>query len=173
MAANFEDVVAALEALKTGLLQTVVTCPLAPITIPGITAADAFDANDCFGTIFEIDVPKHGILYSATFFDMDDEGTQVDLEIFRHSITQIASSGGWSPTDEDILKFITELAFVAFDDHDKSQTSELTNIGKAYTAPAGKLYIQAVCRSTPDIAANNMPRVQLQILSADPDFKER
>lgn len=161
------------QAIKDKKISKTVSCPSYPAEIPGITAADALDADDCLGTIITLNVPKSGVIYSATFWDLDDEGTQVDLEIFKHIITQIASDAAWSPSDEDMLHFITELAFFSFSDHINSQTSELTNIGKAYTAPEGKFYIQAVCRGTPTIAAGNMPRIQLQIIPDDPDWQER
>ncbi len=150
-----------------GILYTigkVVACPANPMEIPGITAADALDANDCMGTLMKVPVPKAGVIYSATFWDMDDEGTEVDLEIFNNAITEIANDAAWAPTDEDLLSFVTELAFAAFDDHGTARTSELTNIGKAYTAPSGFFWIKAVTRSTPTIAAGNMPRFQLQII---------
>ena len=151
---------------------TIVSCPVLPIEIPGITAADALDANDCMGTLFTIDVPKRGVIISATFWDMDDEGTQVDFEIFKHSVIDTANDAAFAPTDADLLEFITELAFFAFDDHGTGQTSDIKNIGKAYSAPEGKFYIKAVTRSTPTIAAGNVPRLQLQIQSFDSDFKE-
>src|SRR3990167_3863753 len=67
---------------RTVVAELGVSCPLQPFEIPGITAADAFDANDCFGTVFKIRVPKAGIIQSATFWDMDDEGTQIDFMVF-------------------------------------------------------------------------------------------
>ena len=168
MGANLEDIE---QAVKEIHIPKVVSCPSKPIEIPGITAADIFDAGDCFGTIFEIAVPKSGEIRSAIFLDLDDEGSQVDLEIFKDSITQIASDAAWDLPSTELLRFVTELAFVAFDNHITCQSSDLTNIGKAYTAPGGKLYIQAVCRGTPTIAANKSPRVQLQISSDDPDWR--
>lgn len=161
------------EKIPKSRVSKVVSCPLYPVEIPGIVAANALDANDAFGTIVTLYVPYSGIIYSATFWDLDDEGTQVDLEIFKHSITQIASDAAWAPTDIDMLSFITELSFAAFDDQINSQTSELTVIGKAYAAPEGKFYIQAVCRGTPTIAAGASPRFQLQIIPDDPEWKER
>lgn len=151
----------------------VVSCPRFPMMIPGIVAADAFDADDCFGTVATIDVPPSGILYSATFFDLDDEGTQVDLEVFKEPIAQVASDAAFAPSDAEILTLVTELNFTTFDDHGGARTSEITNIGKAYTSPNGKLYIQAVTRSISTIAAGNMPHFQLQILSDDPEWIER
>ncbi len=155
------------EAIREIKTSRIVCCPESPSEIPGITAADAFDAGDCLGTIVTMQVPKSGIIYSATFFDLDDEGSQVDLEIFKAPIAQIASDAAWAPTDAEIIKFVTELAFFSFDDHGSCQTSELLNIGKAYVAPDGKFYVQAVCRGTPTIAAGASPRFQLQILSTE------
>ena len=159
--------------LNTLLLsQSIVSCPLVPIKIPGIAPADAFDAGDCFGTIARVAVPKRGIILGGTFWDYDDEGSQVDLELFQESIVQIASDAAWAPTDESLQHFLTELAFYAFDDHINNQTSELVNVNKAYTSPLGSFWIQAVNRGTPTIAAGSEPEFQLQILSLDPEFVE-
>ncbi len=159
------------EAVKSRVSKTV-SCPIVPIMIPG-TSAGAVTANDCLGDQFVILVPFSGVIYSATFWDVDYEKTQVDLELFRGQITFFAHDAAWSPSDIDMLEFVTELAFVSFDDHINSATSELTNIGKAYTAPEGRLWIQAVARSTPDIAIGKAPRIQLQIIPDDPNWQEK
>ena len=151
----------------------VVSCPLEPVMVPGTVADVAIAAGDCLGTIFEIVVPPSGIIYSATLWDLDDEALQIDLEIFKRSITELGDNTVWDCPTEEGLHFITELSFVSFDDHLSLQTSELTNIGKAYTAPEGKFYIQAVGRGASDIALGLAPRVQLQILSDDPNWQER
>lgn len=151
--------------------KTIVSCPQEPMEIPGIGAGSAYESGDAMGSVFEILVPKSGIIYSATLFDMDDEGKQIDLEIFKHSIAASTDNSAWSPADETILVFVTELNFFAYDDQANSQTSENENIGKAYNAPEGKFYIQAVTRGTHNIAAGSEPRVQLQIMSFDPDFE--
>ncbi len=161
------------EAINLKVISKTVSCPIYPVMIAGIAPADALDANDCFGLLTIVDVPKSGVLYSTTFWDIDDEGSQVDLEVFNHSITQIASDAAWNPSDFDMLRFIIELSFVSFDDHISSQTSEITNIGKAYTAPEGKLWVQAVNRGTPNIAAGASPRFQFQIIPDDPTWQER
>lgn len=158
------------KAILDKIYSKFVNCPERPAEIPGITAADAFDANDCMGTVYKLHVPFSGVIYSATFFDLDDEGTQVDLMVFNHEITQIASDAAWAPGDDDILKLQTMLSFVTFSDHGGCRTSELTNIGKAYTAPEGYLWIQAVTRSTPTIAVGNMPHFQIQISPDDPNW---
>ncbi len=161
-----------LNAIKDQRLGKTVSCPLTPIMIPG-TAASAIEANDCLGILFTIDVPVRGVILSATFWDLDYEKTQVDLEIFKHNIAIIANDAAWAPTDADLLHFVTEIAFFTFDDHISGATSEVVNKGKAYTAPEGKFWIQAVGRGTPNIAVGAEPRVQLQILSDDPNWEER
>lgn len=147
----------------------IVACPTSPIAIPGI-GAGAEGALDAMGTLFEIKVPKRGVLVSATYFDLDDEGTQVNFYLFKHQVVAIADNAAWTCSDGDVLQQITRLAFFSFNDQTVSQTSEITNIGKAYVAPEGKFYIQAQCVSICTIAV--APRLQLQIQSFDPDFKE-
>ncbi len=166
---NFEAIEEAIKAIKT---TNIVSCPVIPRQVQGVSA-NTFTAGDAFGLLMEIQVPKRGEIRSATFFDLDNEGSQMDMEIFNIKPVQIASEAAWTLSVADNPKFVTELPFFAFDDHIDSQTSELTNIGKSYTAPKGKLYIQMVCRGTPDMASVAVnPMLQLQILSYDPDFKE-
>lgn len=162
-----------LEAIKNLVFapKTIVSCPSFPVEIQGIVTGAAYIANDALGTVTIVRVPVSGVIYSATFFDLDYENTQVDLEIFKANYTLVADNAGWTCNDADILSFVTELNFFTFDGHAANYTSEITNIGKAYNAPAGYFYIQAVTRSTPTIAAGAIPRFQLQIQSFDPDFE--
>jgi len=150
-----------------------VSCPVRPVAIQGIATGSAYTALDCMGILTEVKVPKSGVILSATFWDLDDEGLQTDLLIFKERITQVADHDKYSPADFDTLDFVTEIAFFAFDDHDTMQLSEVNNIGKAYTAPHGKFWVQAIARGAQDIAAGSEPRFQLQILSDDPDWKAR
>ncbi len=169
MPANFESIEEAIKAIQTA---KIVTCPLLPAQVGGVSA-NTFTAGDAFGLLMVIQVPKRGEIISATFYDLDNEGSQMDMEIFNKKPAQIASEAAWTLSSADNPKFVTELSFVAFDDHTATQTSELTNIGKAYIAPEGKFLIQMVCRGTPDMASVAVnPMLQLQILSYDSDFKE-
>ena len=164
-----EDVYQALKALGT---TTVVSCPISPSPIPGSDSATALESGDTVGNVFRLAVPKSGVIISATLFDYDDEGTQIDLEIYKARIADVAVDAAYAPTDIEGLTFVCELSFVSFDDHGVFQTSQLTNIGQAYTVSGGFLYFQAVTRSTPTIAAGVPHRIQLQIQSFDPTFKE-
>lgn len=163
---SIEDVEQAIKNIGT---TTIVSCPNSPIPIPGI-GAGAEGALDAMGTLFTINVPKRGVLVSATYFDLDYEGTQVNLYIFKNVVTAIADNAAWTCSDSDVLYQVTRLAFSAFNAQTASQTSEITNIGKAYTAPSGKFWLQTQCASICTIAV--APRIQLQIQSFDPDFKE-
>ncbi len=149
-----------------------VSCPKYPMRVPGIGVSAAYETGDTFGTIFEVNVPPSGTILSATFWDMDDEGLQTDFEIFKDHIPSGTDNAAWAPTDISLRSFVTELAFFAFDDHGTGQTSEIKNIGKAYTAPKGKFWIQGIARGAQNIAAENIPRFQLQILSDDPNYQE-
>ena len=150
--------------------RTLYACPESPILIPGIVTGAAYTSGYCFGTQFAIKVPKQGRLNGAIFFDLDDEGLQTDLEIFSAPIKQVADNAAFAPTDAELLALITELQFFAFDDHGTGQTSEVKNFGKDYVCPSGEFRIQAVARGVQNIAAGHLPKVQLFILSDDPDF---
>jgi len=165
---GFEELESQLKKLPIG---RIVSCPEQPESIPGIVAADALDANDAFGTLMRIKVPKSGIIYSALLLDIDDEGSQVDLEIFKSRPVQVASDAAWDLPASYVTSFVCELNFIAFDDHTSCQTSQLSNIGIAYTAPEGYLWIQAVARGTPNIAAGASPKIQLNIIPDDPDWR--
>ena len=164
-----EELINAVRGIRT---TTIVSCPIVPAVIVGSDSATALESGDTVGLVFKLKVPKSGIICSATLFDFDDEGTQVDLEIFKASIVDVAVDAAYAPTDSEGLVFLTEINFFAFDDHGAFQTSEVRNVGKGYSVPDGLFYCQAVTRSTPTIAAGVPHRVQLQIQSFDPAFKE-
>ena len=167
MPANLENVVEVIEALGKA---TIVSCPLEPMAIPGI-GAGAEGALDAMGTLFTIPVPKRGEIRSATYYDLDFEGTAVNLYLFRHQPTAIADNAAWTLSDGDAPKLVAKLAFAGFDTHSTTcYTSEINSIGKAYTAPEGKFWIQASCVAICTIAV--APKFQIQILSFDKNFQE-
>jgi hypothetical protein len=169
MPANFESIEEAIKAIGT---TDIVSCPSFPAAAPGIITGAAYASGDEMGTLLTVRVPRRGVILSATLWDLDDEGLQYDLEIFKASISEAGDNNAWSPGDGDMLNFVTEIAFAGFDDQVNSQTSEVNSIGKAYTAPQGKFYIKIIARGAHNIAAGNEPRLQLQIQSFDPGFRE-
>ena len=170
---SLEDLEQAIKDIQT---TKIVSCPLVPMIIPGIGTGAIYAGTaaipECLGTLAKLSVPKRGIIVSATFFDLDDEGLQVDLEVFTKAITQVADNAAWTLSAPDSLSFVEEIPFFTFDDQIACQTSEVRNIGKAYVALDGAFYIQAITRGAPTIAAGALPRFQLQIQSFDPAFKE-
>ena len=166
-----QEILESLKAIVT-TRNRIVTCPIEPVEIPGITAANALEIGDCMGTPFKIQVPKSGIIISSLMLDLDDEGVEINLELFKDDITVIGDDNAWAPTDADLLHFVAEIAFASFDDHINNQTSEVKRIDKAYSIKDGVFTIQAVTRGEPNIAAGSMPKVQLHILSTDYTFVE-
>lgn len=150
-----------------------VSCPAVPVVVTASDTAVALESGDTLGLVFSIEVPPSGEIRSATLFDMDDKGIQTDLEIFKAPIVDQATDAAFAPTKVEGLTFLCELSFGSPDDHGLFQTFDITNIGKAYSVPSGKFYIQAVTRGTPTVTAGSPYRVQLQILSDDPTWQER
>jgi hypothetical protein len=135
---------------------------------PGIVTGAAYADLDALGLSFFFDVPKSGIIISANYFDLDDEGLQVDLWLLREEPTLQTDNGAMVFQDGDILKVIKRLQFTAFGDANLCQTSELDNIGRAYSAPSRRIWAQAQARGALNIAVLNMPMFSLTILP-DPD----
>lgn len=151
----------------------IVSCPVAPYAIPGSDNAVTIETGDTIGFVFKLAVPKSGEIRSALLLDRDDEGVQVDLEIFKQTIADAVADAAFAPTDVEGLSHVCELNFVSFDDHGLYQTSQITNIGMAYTAPEGFFHIQAINRGGITLPAGVPHKVQLHILSTDPTFEER
>ena len=167
MSANLETVVETLESIGT---TTIVSCPVSPMQIPGI-GAGAEGALDALGTQFTLKVPKRGVIVSATYYDPDFEGTQVNLHLFNKKVAAIADNAAWTLSDGDAPYLVKTLEFVSYVTHsDTVYIFDLDSIGKAYTAPSGLFWIQAECIAICTIAV--APLFQLQIQSFDPSFKE-
>ncbi len=167
MPANFESIEQAVKSLGT---TTIVSCPMVPIAIPGI-GAGAEGALDAMGIQFTISVPKRGVIISSTYYDLDFESTQVNVHLFNRKVTAIADNDAWTLSDGDAPYLVKTLEFVSYITHSNTvYIFDLTNIGKAYIAPSGKLWVQAQCMVICTIAV--APLFSLQIQSFDPDFKE-
>ena len=147
-------------------------------TIPGIATGAAYSgsvaAPDAVGSLGSLIVPVSGILQSATYYDKDDEGTQLDIVLFSAAFTVQNDNDAFTIADADLPNKIYELKFTVFNDNVNNQDSSIENIGKAYTvtplAPGSKLgtmYFQAKTSTAPNIAAGSVPVFKLQIL---PDF---
>jgi len=148
-----------------------VSCPESPKIIEGVGAAAEYADGDVMGKLMELKVPKSGVIYSSTLWDLDDEGKQIDLMLFKGSISHAADNAAYAPTDADTLKMFCNISHFSFTDLGNSRISEVMNIGKAYYAPRGKIYVLARARGTHNIATDQEPRFQIDILADNPEWE--
>lgn len=159
-------IIGAIQVGKTGDSEYVV--------IPGIGTGAAYTDGYAFGTT--ITFPNvlrpnvgSGVLYSATYLDLDDEGLQVDLHLFKRPPTYVPiNNAAYSPSDSDLLAsgYICTVSFTTFSNFGANQVSYVGNIGRAFANAAGTdLYGQCVARGVQNIAAANLPMMSLQALA--------
>ena len=135
------------------------------LTPPGIATGAAYADLDALGTHFSFEVPKSGIIQSAIYFDLDDEGLQVDLWLMADAPAVQTDNSAIAFIDHDLIKVVGRLQFIAFGDAANGQFSSLTNIGLAYVRPNKRMYAQCQARGALNIAAGNLPMFRLTILS--------
>ena len=135
------------------------------VAIPGIGAAAAFADEDAFGTVFQFDVPTSGIIQSALVVDEDDEALAVDLVLFRDEITSGTDNSAYAPTRTDLLNFEGYVRLGTRGGVSGATLGNNDGIAKAYVAPKGRLWVQAVARGALNIAADKAYYVSLRILA--------
>lgn len=135
------------------------------VTIPGIGAGSAYAAADAFGTKFNFDVPKSGVIHSALFLDKDNEGKDTDLVLFNADFNATADNAAFTVSDIDFQACIGTITFSTWKAFAVNQMGTATAVGLAYIAPDRKIYCQAVARGAPNIAAGAEPMVALVILA--------
>lgn len=140
--------------------------------VPGIVTGAAYQDGDAFGTtitfpgMVRTEVGS-GQLYSATYLDLDDEGLQLDLHLFRAPPTYTPTdNAAYSPTDNDMLNYIGTVTFASFSNFGANQVSVGTFSPIAFTSDTdANLYGQCVTRGAPTIADGNLPRIRLVVLA--------
>ena len=133
------------------------------VTLPGVGTGAAYAANDALGTQGSIAVPKSGVIETAILYDLDDEGSQVDILLFNAPPAEETDNGAISISNGDLRNLVDVLEFTAFVDLIDNRVSILRDRGVAYVAPEGRLWFQAMTRSVPNIAAANTPQFKLII----------
>ena len=153
-----------------------VTCPLVPMQVPGITTADALDALDTVGSLFFIATPPSGIIKAARWYDPSDQGSEINVHVFSGKVTLSASDAAWTLNDDDSLRELDTLEFTStsFVDNIANRYARLTDIAIPYSTRIGGLWFGAAtpAASTPTYTAPAFPRLQLVILTDDPDWQE-
>lgn len=145
-------------------------CFIPPFEIPGITAADAFDVNDAFGTTFSVAVPLSGAFVKAIFHDRDAESLNKELWIFNADPTDrmAASDAAFSVNDLDNPNVVDVLTFDGWSDGVASDIGvPLSGLPSWYFAPARRLWMALKTNGVDNIAAGSMPRLSFVIEKYD------
>ena len=130
--------------------------------IPGIAAADAFDANDAVGDVFAVDVPTAGWITGARLIDADDDTLALTAHIYTVRFVGAASDAAYTVGAEFSRYWVTNITFDLAEDEGGFKVAE--EVGNSfYRSPSGKLWIQCSTTGTPNIALTAMPRLQLGI----------
>lgn len=139
------------------------------VVIPGIGTGAAYADKDQMGTL--ITFPSvfrtghlTGLLHTALYFDLDDEGLQLDLHFFRGSVTPAADNSAFAISDADALLWIGSVQFTSFYDFNTSQVSQVPNVGLVVESNDTNLYALAQARGAQNIAAGALPQVAAGIL---------
>lgn len=142
--------------------------------VPGIVTGAAYADADAIGTLIEF--PNlltlnpytntySGMLHSALYFDLDDEGLQVDLHLFGRRITDGTDNSAYAPTDADVRAYLGTVSFTAFFNLGANQVSVVTGIGLPLVSTSSSVFGQAVARGALNIAAENLPEFSLTVLA--------
>jgi len=142
--------------------------------VPGIATGAVYADADAIGTLIEF--PNllqlnpytnaySGMLHSAMYFDLDDEGLQVDLHLFSRKITDGTDNSAYSPSDTDVRAYLGTVSFTAFFNLGSNQVSVVTSIGLPLVSASASVFGQAVARAALNIAAENLPELSLSVLA--------
>ena len=116
-------------------------------------------------TAVAIAVPTKGIIQSAVYYDLDDEGLQVDLWLFEIAPANVTANSAFVVSDAQLLDVIDVIQFVGFRDANTGQVSTQNGLGIAYTASTGFIYALLQARGALNIAAGSLPHFVLRILA--------
>jgi hypothetical protein len=158
------------EASASGLPPVAGRSTFAQVTVPGITTGAAYADGDCLGTLMEFpnllrSGKSSGLLHTALYFDLDDEGLQVDLHLFsRPILSPGADNAAFTPSDSEVLAYLGTLTFTSFFNLGANQVSMLTNVGIALQSSGTSVWGHLVARGALNIAANNLPVLRLAVL---------
>ena len=138
---------------------------IGPTPVPGVGAAVLYTANDAFGILHRVQVPKSGIIQSVRFYDKDDEGLNMELLLFRELPGAQTDNAAIAVADIDLPLIEASILIDTWRDLLDNQVGIEDALDIAYTAPNGELWAQWVSRGGPTIAAAAMPEWGMTILA--------
>ena len=137
--------------------------------IPGIVTGAAYAAGDAVGIQFGFDVGcPSGVIHTALLFDLDDEGIELYLHLYKRPIVGTADNAAYAPSDAEELSKVGTLDFTTFINSGNNQSSQISSAGIAFVCDqsyAGNLFAQAATNGAPNIAAGNDYWIRLTILA--------
>ena len=134
-----------------------------PLLVPGIAAAAAYAVNDQMGSVIAFTVPKEGTIVEVRFYDLDDEGLDKELWLFRSSVVLAADNAAFSLTDAGIMEVEAVFLISTWRDAVNAQVGLTANTPASYRAPAGVLYGALKTLGTDNITAGSEPRISLVV----------
>ena len=155
----FKDI---LNVLRGGIGAYSPTTVVGPYQIPDLTLGGAYAANDAFGGMFTIAVPKFGTITDVIFYDRDDEGLNKDLVLFTRSFSPTANDAPIALRDDELKYSIGPISVDSWTDLLDNRLGRVTP-ALSYVAPQGKLWGQWVTRGADNIASGSEPLFALVI----------
>lgn len=137
----------------------------APMQIPGIGTGAAYASLDAMGTIFALTgLPPSGIIQSARWYDLDDEGIAKEIWCFNGTIAGTADNAAFAPTDAELLSLECVITIANFKDASTSQMGVEDGLGISYVCPTGTFWCQVKTLGADNIAAANIPMISIRVL---------
>lgn len=152
-----------------------VFCPEVPRQVFG-TSASAYAALDQVGSLITIRVPESGILHSVSLYDPADQGSSLRVHFFKEIPALAGDNNVWSLSDGDTYNRFLALTFSTFEDDINNRSAYTYGINYPFRlrSTSGSYFMRIVlstpAASTPTYPLASPPRIQLGILSDDPDF---
>jgi hypothetical protein len=136
---------------------------IGPYDFPGITSADALDANDQVGTILAISVPTDFRIDKAYLIDPSDQAAAAQVWLFKANPTLAASDAAFALADADLSKVIGVLTTGTYLDATNGQLAPLATLPMRCVCPTGVLYAALKTTGTPTYTTPAWPQLYMEI----------
>lgn len=145
----------------------------AAFTFGDIITGAAYADLDAMGSSgVAITVPRRGVIQSAVYYDLDNEGLQVDLWLFGVNPPAQTDNSAFAVPDINLSSVIDVIQFIGFRNANTGFVSTQNSLGIAYDLGVDSnnndrttMYAQLQARGALNIAAGSLPQFQLKILT--------
>lgn len=137
---------------------------IAPFVVPGIGAAAAYANGDQMGSAFQFIAPRQGIIREVKFLDLDNEGIDKELWLFRASPTLAADNAAFTVAVADISNVLGVFVFSTWRAGSNAQIGFTLNTPLSYDlGPGASIYGAVKTLGADNIAATALPRLSFII----------